>query len=521
MKTKWWLTLVLLSLAASLPLSFISCSSGGGGGTSPTSTYTGETKLATIAAGVVEENAWDFALDTWVSVDLGIIVLQQMAGILEMLAVGIPSPDAQGSIEGPCGGTVTFSGSVDEAGEIMASVEIENFCAEGIILKGSATLSGSIDPGTNGIERYTLIFKSVTFTVPDEGSFTLDGTFSVDFTTLIAELSYILKTSTSETYWFDVSIEVDIAEGLPYTYLTGITGRYYDYYNGYVQVSVGEQIVLPDEDYWPVGGTLIVTGAGGTKARLEFLPNAQYSIDADTNGDGQYDYFYGTFSWDDKSEITTLKDPYIFSENVSFSDFFASSGLVDSYFMRAIVKSDSPGSTMYIEGGPVYEQIPYIATIDLLFAPYYLYLKTFMPPYDPPGTSWEGIEYTFFADENVNGMIDPGEIFQECIIPEGALRQLDIPIVSVTGDAFPTISWDAIENADNYIINFFRLTPQNRLGTAVFTISFDDDGSTSYSYTYDGDLFSQYSMLALGVVVREEVSACVLNRSIYYTVHNP
>ena len=188
--------------------------------------------------------------------------------------------------------------------------------------------------------------------------------------------------------------------------------------------------------------------------------------------------------------------------------------------MRAIVKSDSPTQAMFIQSDTVYEQMPYLPTIDLLFAPYYSYLKAFLPPYNPPGNSWEGIEYTFFADDNHNGSLDAGEAFWNCSVAEGALRQLDIPVVSVAGSFFPTISWQAVENADNYVINFFTLTQQNSLGDAVFTTTVEAEGSSSYSYTYEGDLFSQYSTLAIAVVAREEVSACVLNRSLYYTVHS-
>ena len=97
---------------------------------------------------------------------------------------------------------------------------------------------------------------------------------------------------------------------------------------------------------------------------------------------------------------------------------------------------------------------------------------------------------------------------------------MDIPVVSVTGESFPTISWQPVAHAESYLINFFELTAQNRLGKLVFTVTIEEDGSPAYFYTYEGDLFSQYSMLAIAVVAREEYSSCVLNRSLYYTVHS-
>ena len=63
MKTKWWMTSVLLALTVSLPLSLISCGGGGGGGIS----YNG----VTTQAQVTEENATPLAVGAWLGGSLG------------------------------------------------------------------------------------------------------------------------------------------------------------------------------------------------------------------------------------------------------------------------------------------------------------------------------------------------------------------------------------------------------------------------------------------------------------------
>ena len=546
MKTKWWMTSVLLALTVSLPLSLISCGGGGGGGIS----YNG----VTTQAQVTEENATPLAVGAWLGGSLGPNIdifgavvsdgeifnnsfsLGVMPGVFMNLMDDLVIPPFTGGgyagavqqinerMYGSCGGTADITGSADdETGSFSGSVNFEDFCEDTFITKGRADVSGTVDLVSEEVVRFTLTFKSLTLEDAQE-SMTIKGSFSADYTASPFEvtMSYVIRNNDQmKTYWMKDATFQLVGE-MDYVDITSATGRYYDPDYGYVELSVGTTIRIYDYGYWPSNGTLILTGAQGTsggssKARLVFLNSNSYQVEADTNGDGTNDYMDGPYNWTD--EIALL-DPYIFSENTAFSDFFIDAGLAGSYFMRALVKSDSPAHSMYIEGGPVYEQIPYAAGIDLLFAPYYSYMKAFMPPYDPPGASWEGIEYTFFADGNLNGLFDPGETYQVCTIPEEALRQLDIPVVTVTGNFSPTVSWQAVANADNYIINFFTLTPQNRLGTAVFTTTVEADGAPSYSYTYEGDLFNQYSQLAIAVVAREEVSACVLNRSLYYTVHS-
>jgi len=116
-------------------------------------------------------------------------------------------------------------------------------------------------------------------------------------------MSYVLKfknpdTNNFETYWLDVD-QIQLGdEGGPYTDLTNINGRYYDYEYGYVDISVGDIIRILDADVGPSSGSLILTGVQGTKALLTFLNSTEFSVDADTDGDGFYNDFYsGTQLW--------------------------------------------------------------------------------------------------------------------------------------------------------------------------------------------------------------------------------
>jgi len=215
----------------------------------------------------------------------------------------------------------------------------------------------------------------------------------------------------------------------------------------------------------------------------------------------------------------SLSHPYIFSENASFSGLAPS--YIPYYVMKTQITSDSSTQSILIQNNTVNELIPYSPILDLLSMPYFTYMKRFspIPPYDPPGTAWEGMDYFFVADTNGNSMMDPDEDYMVCSVPVGAFNPMDIPLVSITGTNFPTISWRAVAGADSYVINFFTLTTENILGDLVFTIKIKEMGSPSYNYTYTGNLFDLYPTLAVMLVTKDNDNSCYYNRSVYATTH--
>jgi hypothetical protein len=299
MKTKIWLVCFYFFLAAGLAIVLMACGGSSGGGTNPGISYTGNTAQALINDGEV---AVDFAVDTWLFVDLGKVILQQMERVLEGSVIEIPSNISE-TIPAPCGGDATFDGSVTDAEAMTASILFENYCVdEDIVMSGSADFTGTVDLGTNEVVQFTLSLNSSTFEISGI-SIAIDGTFSADWETMQVTMSYILKfknpaTTNFETYWLDVDpIQLGGEEG-PYTDFTSIIGRYYDYEYGYVDISVGDIIRIWDFDVGPSSGSLILSGAQGTKALLTFLNSVEFRVDADTDGDGFYnDYSSGTQLW--------------------------------------------------------------------------------------------------------------------------------------------------------------------------------------------------------------------------------
>lgn len=81
-----------------------------------------------------------------------------------------------------------------------------------------------------------------------------------------------------------------------------ISGTYYDHDHGYVSVSTTTPFILYSGYDHPSQGVLIIDGrtgiaGGSTKARLTAITASTYRVEADTNGDGSYDWNSGTVNW--------------------------------------------------------------------------------------------------------------------------------------------------------------------------------------------------------------------------------
>ena len=78
-----------------------------------------------------------------------------------------------------------------------------------------------------------------------------------------------------------------------------IAGTFYHPDFGYVTLSTPEPMVLHDGDEWPESGTLIVTGASGSKAKLTANDHLTCTVDVDGDGDGTYEWDSDIMSWED------------------------------------------------------------------------------------------------------------------------------------------------------------------------------------------------------------------------------
>jgi hypothetical protein len=310
----------------------LGCGGGGGSGTSPGSvTYSGLTtpveitadNANAIAANVLETESTTGGFISISSLgDTGLTaeasyqpyllgVSQAVKGAMTLIDYdSAASRDTSSAIQtiddliyGTCGGNASYTVQVDtDTGAFSGQMAFNGFCEKGISISGPATFSGTANLNISEFDSFTLTFDYVTATSQTE-SYTIDGRINCiqSGTTDIATLDMVVRdnhldrTSKVEDY------QIVITDGYGQTELE-ISGRIYDPDHGYVDLETESVLIINDADEYPGSGTVTLTGAlgaagGATRVRLTALSPTQCQVEADTNGDGTFDYDTGPMLW--------------------------------------------------------------------------------------------------------------------------------------------------------------------------------------------------------------------------------
>jgi hypothetical protein len=109
--------------------------------------------------------------------------------------------------------------------------------------------------------------------------------------------------STGKVYKVE-AYTLTLTEQVNYADVELLSGRYFDPDYGYVSITTTTPLRIYVGDNYPSDGVIVVTGntgiaGGSTMARLTALNSTTYQIEADTNGDGAYDWNSGVLNWSD------------------------------------------------------------------------------------------------------------------------------------------------------------------------------------------------------------------------------
>lgn len=209
-----------------------------------------------------------------------------------------------GTEYGSCGGQFTYTIWInDNSGEFDGSFKFSNFCENGVTISGKTEVEGRANPNTGDIISITFWFENLS----DE-TMRMDGEISMDFSDspIVCTMDCLLKDKkTGRVYW--------ARNYTVYIYEYGdrneieISGKYYHPKYGSVYVSTEEPFVIYDGDDWPSSGILLMVGANNTKAKLTAIDETQCRVEADTDGDGSYDWDSGPLDWDDMEAIDEIE----------------------------------------------------------------------------------------------------------------------------------------------------------------------------------------------------------------------
>ena len=323
---------LLLLIIIGLAFAFAGCSGGGGGGSDDSGggasglTYSG----VTTPAQVDESNAIDISRGAFDAgstqlIDDGMVGLSvdpqiESYHIRNFRSVKVPmllsdslnlvdfTSSSSGGIqaatqtesdiiEGRCGGTMSYSVSVDDAqGTFKGSFTFSDYCNDGTTINGAAGFDGRMDVDSGEFIEATFSFDDIS-----EGDFSLDGEIHIDFAAtpnVVTFNAYSQDPISGDVFWIkNYSITIDEFAG--YVEIE-MAGTFYHPDFGYVILSTPEPLVLHDGDEWPESGTFIVTGANDSKAKLTAMDHLTCTVEVDRDGNGTYDEWdSGVMNWED------------------------------------------------------------------------------------------------------------------------------------------------------------------------------------------------------------------------------
>ena len=295
-------------------------SGGGGGGI----TYTGVTAQATID----DTNAVDLSIGAYQGGDTGMAIgtvgavqtadYNQMgrSRVLKLvqtseeaiLQVDVNAPPGvvvsgdivteSDTIQGDCGGNASYTINVDDVtGDFSGTMNFNDYCSGGVTLSGSTSFSGMFDVDTLDFLQFSLSLNIVTIT-SGRDSFTTSGRVSFNFqaSPLTATMDIMIRDNSTEKVYWARDYSISLVEESGYIEFE-VSGRYYDPDYGYINFHTDTPFHIDDGDDWPSSGVLIVEGEGGTEAQLTALSSTTYIVEADTDGDGIYDWDSGVLNW--------------------------------------------------------------------------------------------------------------------------------------------------------------------------------------------------------------------------------
>jgi hypothetical protein len=200
-------------------------------------------------------------------------------------------------LEGSCGGDFSYTLNLNRiSGQFSGNLFFTDYCSNGIVISGETDVDGSFG-GVISTEFLTAVFS---FEDLFDESHILEGEISMDFSAMpiLATLTaYSENERTGKIYWIK-DYSINLSEFTGHIEIE-IFGTFYHPDNGFVRLTTSEPFVVFDEDDWPAWGQLIIQGDNDTQTQLSAIDQLRYRIEADTDGDGIFDWNPGILKWPD------------------------------------------------------------------------------------------------------------------------------------------------------------------------------------------------------------------------------
>jgi hypothetical protein len=202
-----------------------------------------------------------------------------------------------GTMAGSCGGNLSYLiDIIAESRLFSGSFRFENYCDYGIAISGETDFDG-----TYGIDSGDIRTAHFSFADLADGEVTLDGDMTLDFLyppTTVTFSAYSKDIESGQVYWIK-DYAMNLNEFAGYIEID-IFGAFYHPDHGYVNLTTTGPFIVHHEDDWPTSGLLEIEGQKNTQAELTALNQLTYSVAADTDGNGVFDWDSRILNWMDR-----------------------------------------------------------------------------------------------------------------------------------------------------------------------------------------------------------------------------
>ena len=202
----------------------------------------------------------------------------------------------EGEFEGACGGGFSYTLEFNRiSARFYGYISFQDYCDDGILVSGDTDIEGDFDVVSGDFMIADFLFDDLS-----DGHLTLDGEASIDFIDspiLLTFTAYSTDEYIGKTYWFK-EYSIALVEWIGYSEIE-IFGTFYHPDYGFVLLTTTNPLLIHGADGWPTSGQFTISGNNATKAQLTAIDQSHLGIEADTDGDGMFDWDSGLLIWSD------------------------------------------------------------------------------------------------------------------------------------------------------------------------------------------------------------------------------
>ncbi len=203
----------------------------------------------------------------------------------------------RGTLAGSCGGRLSYQFDfLERLRSFNGSFSFRNYCDRGITISGETDIDGTYRPDTGDFTSANFFFTDLR-----DDRISWDGELSIDILdpwTTASLSAHSQAIESGQVFWLE-DYTMNITEFAGFIEIK-VFGTFYHPDQGSVELFTTAPFIVHNEDQWPTSGQLLIQGTANTQAELNFLDQMSAYVEADTDGDGGFDWESGRFIWADR-----------------------------------------------------------------------------------------------------------------------------------------------------------------------------------------------------------------------------